>query len=284
MKAIVYLMIMATVAAGLSAGQASAAGDGMPSDVSSGERQMLAYADPAARSRIALKALAADRSFRPEPDLFTESAPSGSSADAGIIGVWSERVFESLGSAVLPRPVDAVDMDGLKSRGELDAEAGELRTVTRVAMKETVKIALEHLPELDRIVKALRFEVSTDMLAGEEKTDGETGPAPDAAGSAAPRRSERDERFLLRTGLRVPIEGGRIGLLSETEAVYGKISSFLRMRFDGSFDSGMGLAYDFGSGAQIQVERQVVHEADRSGNSGVDGRSVSNVVRLVYAF
>ena len=207
----------------------------------------------------------ADRSLVAMKTLST-AAGSGSAGNAagkaGVIEIWRDRVFETLGDSLGQRRSDEARA-GWPTRGsESDGAAAQKRMVARAAVKETVKLALERMPEVERIVKALRFEVSTEQFTdgvSEQPAAGQTD-----AGPASSRPTTVRERFFVKTGLRIPIDNARPGLLSETSAVYGKFSSFFKLRLDGRNDARLGMRYDLSPDIHLLVERQVAHELPAS--------------------
>ena len=222
---------------------------------------VIAYAAPAERSLISLHATADRMVYRSEASLFS-SPISTVKTEEGIIVEWRERVFRSIAANMTP-----------------DVEDGE-RMAARIAMKESVNLALQHLPRLERLIKVLKLEVSTEMLARDEEKDEGDEVLPNAA--APVRRQAVKERFFMRTGLRIPIEKGKPTLLSETNAVYGSITSYFNVRLDSKLDSSLGLRYTLNRDMQVQVERTTADVDPASG--GTVRRSASNTVKLVCLF
>lgn len=223
---------------------------------------VIAYAVPVERSLISLHATADSMAYRNEASLFSSQTPTAKTEE-GIIVQWRERVFGSLVANMTPV-----------------VEDGE-RVVARIAVKESMSLALEHLPRLERLIKVLKLEVSTDMLArDEEEAEGDE----DLLVAATPvRRQEVKERFFMRTGLRIPIDKGKPTLLSETNAVYGSITSYFNVRLDSTFDSSLGLQYTLNRDMRVQAERTTADAADPA-SGGTGRRSVSNTVKLVCLF
>jgi len=222
---------------------------------------VIAYAAPAERSLISMHAAADRMVYRTEASLFS-SPTSTVRTEEGIIVKWRERVFGSLAANMTP-----------------DVTDGE-RMVARIAVKESMNLALEHLPRLERLIKVLKLEVSTDMLARDEQEADGDEVLPIAA--APVRRQAVKARFFMRTGLRIPIEKGKPTLLSETNAVYGSITSYFNVRLDSKLDSSLGLRYTLNRDMQVQVERTTADVDPASG--GTVRRSASNTVKLVCLF
>ena len=248
------LIIITTIMAVIIMGRTAAAdAEGYP---------VIAYAAPSERSLISMHATSDRMVYRTEASLFSSST-STVETEEGIIVVWRERVFGSLAANMTP-----------------DVKDGE-RMVARIAVKESMNLALEHLPRLERLIKVLKLEVSTDMLAkGEEEDEA------DEAQPVLPtpvRRQAVKERFFMRTGLRIPIENGKPTLLSETNAVYGSITSYFNVRLDSKHDSSMGLRYTLNRDMRVQVERTTADAVDPISGVTVQ-RSVSNTVKLVCLF
>ncbi len=87
----------------------------------------------------------------------------------------------------------------------------------------------------------------------------------------------------MRTGLRVPIDSGKLALLSETSAVYGSIIAFVSLRLSSKLDSSLGLRYKLGRDTHVQMERATVYVADPAAG-GTMRRSAANMVTVVCVF
>lgn len=223
---------------------------------------VIAYAAPAERSLISTHATADRIVYCTKASLFSNPT-STVKTEEGLIGQWRERVFGSLAVSMTP-----------------DVRDGE-RMVARVAVKESMNLALQHLPGLERLIKVLKLEVSTDMLGRDEKKDEGDEALPSAASPV--RRQAVKARFFMKTGLRIPVEQGKPRLQSETNAVYGSITSYFNVRLDGKLDSSLGLLYTLNRNMRVQVERTTADAVDPA--SGWAGRrSVSNTVKLVCVF
>jgi hypothetical protein len=241
----------------------------------------VAYVDSEERSQIALSARAARMMYTDEPNLYSEMTGLDHT-DAGVIEGWRDRVFKKLGLYAQPRRFDPSTDSRVQSNTALDEQASESRTVTRIILKETLRYAQDRLPEIDELIKAMRVEVSTDMIArqGDEA----------AAAVSKPRiahtvhRAVAEDRFFLKTGLRIPVDGGRLGVVSETEATYGNLSSFFKVRLDGRFDNSAGMVYVISRDLRVQIERQVHHESVPAAGGATNTRSSLELVQLVCTF
>jgi len=264
MKLKTLLIVMTTIAA-LTNSQSAAAGEHAPSEQTIANQQ-LAYVAPSDRSYLSIQARASRITYSDDPNLFSGTTISDRT-EIGLIENWRERVFSSLRKADLsPRGPETVAAQD---------QSAEMRVVAKIAMKETMRFAMDRLPEIDRLVKALKFEVSTDMIAKENEEA--TADATSILTSAARRPVVRD-RFFMKTGLRIPIDSGKPALLSETDAVYGNVTSFFNLRIDSRVDSTMGMRYAVSEYVRLQVERQDGHTSD-AGN-----RTITNLVKLVCTF
>ena len=250
------LIILTTILAVIITGRRAAAADaeGYP---------VIAYATPTERSLISLHATPVRLDYRMDASLFSSSSTSTVKTEEGLIAEWRERAFRSLAANMATEATD-----------------GE-RMVARIAVKESLAIALEHLPTLERLIKVLRLEVSTDMLGSDEKKDEGDEALPGAATPA--RRQAVKARFFMKTGLRIPVEQGKPALLSETNAVYGSITSYFNVRLDRKLDSSLGLRYTLNGDMRVQVERTIADALDPISGVAVQ-RAVSNTVKLVCVF
>lgn len=214
--------------------------------------------------------------LRPEP------GRSGSLAN-GIIRDWRDRVFKTLAQRTGPRAAEPGNDTGLLNHHDLEERSRESRIVTRIVMTETLKFAQENLPEIDKLVKALRvLEVSTEIRSEMSTTTAADEPAKTKA--QAVRHRPESSGLFVKTGLRVPLEGGRLGLLSESEAVYGDLSTFLKVHVDGQFDNSVGMSYTLGRDAQLRVEQQVTHTASAAAPDGSTTRARISLVQFVCSF
>ncbi len=233
------------------------------------------------RSAIKLNDLAARLKFMADQDLYSRIRTAERS-EAGIIENWRERVFKIFGMYINPRQSDPVKDNRLQNNNEFEEQANAGRMATRIVLKETLQFTRERLPEIDKLVKALRFEVSTDMISSakaEEAThDKSTGEA------RAAHTTMVNDRLFVKTGLRVPVENGRLGVASETEARYGNMTSFFKVYLDGRYDNNVGLTYILGKDIHLQVERQVAYTTDLVTGDKATVKSSLNLVQLVCKF
>jgi hypothetical protein len=241
----------------------------------------VAYVGPEERSAIAVKARAARMMYTDEPTLYSDMT-GPEHANAGVIQGWRDRVFKKLGSYARPRRFDPITDNRMQSNTVLDERHNEARTVSRIILKETLRYAQDRLPEIEELIKAMRFEVSTDMIA--RKDDEAAVDVPKQRAAHTIHHAPHEDRFFLKTGLRIPVEGGKLGVVSETEATYGNLSSFFQVRLDGRYDNTAGLVYLLSRGLRVQVERQVTHEAILAKGEATNTRSSLDLVRLVCAF
>ena len=249
------LLIITTVLAVIIMGRTAAAEDAESYPV-------IAYAVTSERSFVSMHATADRVVYRSEASLF--SSPTATvKAEEGLIAEWRERVFRSLVANMTP-----------------DVTDGQ-RMAARIAVKESMNLALTHLPRLERLIRVLKLEVSTDMLASDEE-EAESDEALPIAETPV-RRPAVKERFFMRTSLRIPIEKGKPMLLSETNAVYGGITTYINVRLDSKLDSSLGLRYTLNRDMRVQVERTTADAVDPA-SGGIERRTVSSTVKLVCLF
>ncbi len=243
--------------------------------------QQIAYADPADTSIIELHALVARKKFASDPNLYSEIKQTYRS-ETGLIEDWREHVFKTVGTHSMPQQSDLLNDSRLQSNNEIDDQANAGRTVTRTVIKETLKFTQDRLPAINKLIKALRFEVSTDTVfienAGTD-TDAEKNNEARAA-----RKTPVKESLLLKTGLRVPVESGKLVLTSETEVRFGKVTSFFTVHLDGQYDNSAGLKYAFAKDLHLQVERQIAHRADFVTSDTTNARTNLSLIQLVCTF
>ena len=237
---------------------------------------------PAFAQEMASRETAAARlKFMADAELYSLTRPTDRS-EAGIIENWRDRVFETFATHISPRQSDLVNDNRLQNNNEFEEQANANRMATRIVLKETLQFTRERVPEIDKLIRALRFEVSTDMVSGEnggtdidDEKNNETRIA---------RNTLIKDRFLLKTGLRVPVESGKLVVASETEARYGKMTSFFKIYLDGRYDNNVGLKYVLGKDIHLQVERQVAHTTDLVTSDTANVKSSLDLVQLVCKF
>lgn len=91
------------------------------------------------------------------------------------------------------------------------------------------------------------------------------------------------ERLFFKTGLRLPVEGGKAVLRSETEADFGRWSSAFSVDLDGQYDCSVRVTYVLASALRLQTERQAAHTADQTA-AKAPARSTLDLVQLIYNF
>jgi hypothetical protein len=247
----------------------------------------VAYVARSEKAFIELNASAASRKiFTSNPDLYSSASAHTDRVEAGIIRDWRIRMFRMLGAYSGQRGATVADGDRLLSNNEIEERTDERKTVARAVVKETLKFTQERLPEIDKIVKSLKLEVSTEML--EKKSDTEESAVDRTADAAGKKRtvphSAGPDSFYLKTGLRVPVDNGKLGIVSETDAKYGKLSAFFEVHLDGQYDNTMGLVYVLGRALNLRVERQVSHSTDPVTNYKTNTQSELDMVKLVCTF
>lgn len=213
-------------------------------------------------SPIELNALYGGAGFMSEPGLISETKQTDGS-EHGAIEDWREQMFKTISMYFGPLQEDPVRVNRLLTDDEIDKQADDGRIVMKLVLKETLKFTKGRVVEIDRLVKALKYEVSSDKTgsedAGAEVSDIKTGDnkiTDKKAGEAHPARNAVvNDKLILKTGLRVRIDSGKLGVVSETEARYGKASYFYKVNLDNQGDNSLGFRYVLGGDIYIQVER-----------------------------
>jgi hypothetical protein len=228
---------------------------------------------------IALNAYYAQSEYMAEPDLSpgTRHTAVVDPGIAGIIGSWRERVFNSLKAYYGPVQQDQIHDSRLLTNSEFDDQANDSSVVAKLVLKETFKYAQERVPEIDRLVKALKFEISTEDGANKDAGAAAQDQASvkESEAKRIAKKKDDDDKLFVKTGLHIPIEGGKPTLVSETVARYHKLSSFIKVKLDGQYDNSLGVTYLLGKDVHLQAERQVTHVAATAN---------LNLLQLVYTF
>jgi hypothetical protein len=181
-----------------------------------------------------------------------------------------------------PRYFDLALESKLRSNNDFDEQGQSNRMVSKIVLRETLRFTQERLPEIDKLIKLLKFEVSTDMIPQQVI---ETGihelRTKKIRGGHVP---AVENKLFLKTGLRLPIDRGRLSLISETEARYGNVSSFFSINLDGQFDNSLGVIYVLGGDIQFKFERQIAHSTDPITSERMNNKSSLNLIHLVCSF
>jgi hypothetical protein len=247
---------------------------------------------PANDAPIELNAFHSGSKFAAVPDPAGETQQTRL-AERGFMDNWRERMFKAISEHLGPRQQDPLQAGRMLTDDELDQQASEGRTVMRLVLKETLKFSKEHIVEIDRLVKALKYEVSTDKAANEEadaETNGIKTVDRKITDKIATERTAGDthsakspvvsDKVVLKTGVRVRIDSGKPGLVSETAASYGKASYFYRVNLDNQGDNSLGLRYVLGRNIYLQVERDFNHTMDPAASD----KPSTNLIQLGYRF
>ena len=188
-----------------------------------------------------------------------------------------------------PFQEDPVRVSGLLADDELDKQADDGRTVMKLILKEILKFTKERVVDIDRLVKAMKYEVSSDKTGSEDAgaeardiktgdhkiTDKKGGEEAHPAGHAVV-----NDKVILKKGSRVRIDSGKLGLVSETEARYGKASYFYKVNLDNQGDNSLGFRYVLGRDIYIQVERDFNQTMDPATKDEPN----TNLIQLGYRF
>jgi len=235
-------------------------------------------ANPSKEHVIEVNTIASWKNPAARQDLFSEITHS----DAKIINDWYKRIYESLRTQSIPRKDELTSDMRLRSNNELIERVNESHTVLKIVLKETLQFTKERLPEIDMLIRALKFEVSSDMAS--KKFDMTEVHAIKNNESSVSRHSEVNDRLFLKTGLRLPIDSGRLSLVSESVARYGNVSSFFSLYLGGHFNNTVGLAYDVNNDIHLRVERQTNQAMNSMTSNRSNERFSVNLIHLVCNF
>jgi hypothetical protein len=255
---------------------------------SSTDRSQLHGANGPNNSPIELNALYnSGAGFMSGPGLFSGTKQTDGS-EHGVIDDWREQMFKTIRMYFSPFQEDPLRVNHLLTDDELDKQADEGRVVMKLVLKETLKFSEERVDEIDRLVKALKYEVSSDRTdsedSGTEAGDIKTGVhkiADKKSGEAHPAvNAAVNNKVILKTGLRVRVDSGKLGVVSETEAKYGKASYFYKANLDNKGDNSLGFRYVLGRDIYIQVER----DFNRTMDPAAQDKPSINLIQLGCRF
>ena len=114
----------------------------------------------------------------------------------------------------------------------------------------------------------MKYEVSSDKTGSEdasaEVSDIKTGDhkiTDKKAGEAHPAgHAVVNDKVILKKGSRVRIDSGKLGLVSETEARYGKASYFYKVNLDNQGDNSLGFRYVLGRDIYIHSSGTLIKQ------------------------
>jgi len=207
-----------------------------------------------------------------------QTAPS----NAKIINDWYNRIYESLSAQSIPREDELASETRLRSNNELNERLNSSRLVLKIVLKETLQFSKERLPEIDMLIRALKFDVSTDMVF--KKSDVTEVPATKNNENSDSRHPEDNDRLFLKTGLKLPIDCGRLSLASDSVVRYGNVSSVFSLYLGGHVNNTIRLVYDFNNDIHLRVERQTNQPMNSMTTSRPNERFSVNLIHLVYNF
>ncbi len=223
-----------------------------------------------------------------DPDRNQNRKPAAQS-NPGVMEQWRDRMASTLTEYFDSRRQEPADNGRLAGYSGSGNQAVDGRTVMRIVTKETLKFTREHVPEIDTFVKSLKVEFSSGRNGGlnvgeEAQTAGTGNKSIDtrAGGTGNGHRVSAavQDKFVYKTGIRVRVESGKVGLVSETEAKYGKGTCFYRINLDNHGYNSMGLSYVLGKAASLQIER----DFSRTMNPASRVQPGINVIRLGFNF
>jgi len=238
-------------------------------------------------SPIELNTLYGGTGFLSEPGLISGTKQTDG-LERGVIEDWREQMFKTISMYFGPRQEDPLRVSRLLTDDGLDKQAGGGRIVLKLVLKETLKFSKERIVEIDRLVKALKYEISSDKTgsedAGAKASDSKNGDNKITDKKTAEARPARNvvanDKLIVKTGVRVRIDSGKLGLVSETVARYGKASYFYKVNLDNQGDNSLGFRYILGRDIYIQVER----DFNRTPDPTAKDKPSTNLIQLGCRF
>lgn len=250
------------------------------------DRSQLHIANSANNSPIELNALYSRAGLLSGPGLISETKQADGS-EHGVIEDWREQMFKTISMYFSPFQEDPMRVNHLLTDDEINKQADDGRIVMKLVLKETLRFTKGRVDEIDRLVKSLKYEVSSDKT-GSEDTGAESGDIKivdkksgnaHPAGNAAVNNAVNN-KVILKTGLRVRVDSGKLGVVSETEARYGKASYFYKANLDNKGDNSLGFRYVLGRDMFIQVER----DFNRTMDPTAQDKPSTNLIQLGCRF
>jgi hypothetical protein len=248
------------------------------------DRSQQHIANGANNSPIELNALYSGSGFMSGPGLMSETKRTDGS-EHGVIEDWRDQMFKTISRYFSPFQEDPMRVNHLLTDEEIDKQAEDGRIVMKLVLKETLKFTKGRVDEIDRLVKALKYEVSSDKT-GSEDAGAEMGDikiADKKSGDAHPAGNVNNavnNKVILKAGLRVRVDSGKLGVVSETEARYGKASYFYKANLDNKGDNSLGFRYVLGRDIYIQVER----DFNRTMDPTAQDKPSTNLIQLGCRF
>ena len=245
-----------------------------------GNHAQTAYAGLGNDSMIEMRTVALQNTFMDTQDPRNDEKKKRYSV-AAILDDWQERVFKSLRMYAAPHQYDLVNDSRLLSKGDLNGARQNGRIVSKIVLRETLRFTQERIPEIDRVVKVLKLEFSTNMATRKQS---ETNDDDTKIREATSRRPADNDRIFIKTGLQLPLESGRVSLVSETEARFGRVSSLIVIYLNDYFDNNIGFLYVWNSRLQLKVERRIAHSTQANSNESGHYTSSLNFIQMSCFF
>jgi hypothetical protein len=233
-------------------------------------------ADHNQSTAVELNALYGKSKFRAEPD-FYRGIKQPDHFNPGIIEEWNERVFNTLKTYFTSGRQDLVYGYGQQSTTYVDEQISDRNIVTKVVLNETLSLTRERIPEIDSLVKALKFEISSETTG--TKSEEETKDKGTIEASTV-KKTVTEDKVYYKTGVRLRVEGSFLGLASETEVKYNSASYYYKVNFDHQNDNSLGFTCAVGRDIYIKLEHSFTGAIDPI----TKDRSNRNMVQLVSKF
>ncbi len=244
---------------------------------------------PSKVTPLELNALYGKPGLTADPDRAT-NVQTMTRPNSGVMEQWRDRMVNTLSTYVASRQQapDEPANPYAAGTGPID-HSGDERVIMKIMAKETLKFAREHVPEIDAFVNSLKMEYSSErpssgdigrealpIVKNERKTeDTKTTHTESKATPAA-----EQDKLIYKTGIRVRVESGKVGLVSESEARYGKAAYFYKVNLDRQDNNSMGMSYALSTTASLQIE----HDFSGTMNPASRDFPSTNVIKVGFNF
>ena len=166
---------------------------------------------------------------------------------------------------------------GQQSTTYVDEQTSERNMVIKVVLNETLSLTRERIPEIDSLVKALKFEISSETTGTKSEEEAKDKRTIEAS---TVKKNVTEDKVYYKTGVRLRVEGSFLGLASETEVNYNSVSYYYKVNFDHQNDNSLGFVCVVGRDIYIKFEHSFTGAIDPI----TKNRSNRNIVQLVSKF
>lgn len=227
----------------------------------------------------------AQKELRFAADITLYPADAQADSKKGLMDAWRERVYAKLLSSYVEPRRDGADYCMRPDCAAVydDPSEDEPKAVRKAVTGETLKFVRANSPAVDKLISALRLDVSN--------TPTRNDPPPalkgmDAVTELPTQKEEAKDKLSVKTRLRVKLDSGSGSVVPtvETQASYKAVSSYYRINLHTFYDTRLGLQYLMATNVRLVLERETKYIANPTWETDYQDKTSKNTLRLVIAF